>query len=531
MASLKNLQERIDKLLEDTTPKENLQKWVKGYIPEHYKKLSISREKAIEYATEGAVISLSHYDDKLFFTQAMINGAIMSGDFDSIYMITSSHTGKSYGLGQVIPLYAFYNNEKIDVVGNTEIVTDKFMGWVNKWIAKAPREVTKDLVESVDKLEKLRQSTTKKGLSWAKRNSEVKVITLAGTSIDPLKSQAIGESGAKVIDEAALIDQVRWTETVGRAALSNKDDNDKQSIIIAASNPHKDGPFMNEMNEEEPNPRKLIVWADARTAVEEGSYPSVEFVKNHEYYKEVSACKRYLLCELEEFSEESMFGEPIIDDTDDIQEYDLFLGVDSAYKGVDKLDAALSGINRRTGMYKVFDILTIEKANWVDGETSRRIIGILKNNINRFEVKNTCIDIGYGVYLVEGLSNENICSTIKGINFGEGTTDFRKDANQYAAIFGANKRAEMHLDLQQLIDGNSIVVTSKVYEKIKEQMRVTKTYIVGDSKKKRIIKKEEIKRLLGNSPDELDSVLLSIHAGILHSLSRPLLLYQQQKGE
>lgn len=529
MESLKELQKRVDDLLDKATPRKELKEWVKGSIPEHYKKLSITFEKVLEYATEGAVLSLSHYDDKLFFTQALVNGAIMSGDYDSIYVITSSQTGKSYGLGQVIPLYAYYRNEKIDVVGNTDVITEKIMGWINTWIAKAPREVTQDLLEPVDKLSKLKQRTSKKGLAWGNRNSEVKSLTLAGTSTDALKSQAIGESGAKIMDEAAFIESQRWADVVGRAQLSNKD-KDKQSIVVAVSNPHKDGNFMREMNEVVIDERKLVIWADVRTAVEEGSYESVDFIKKHEYYKEPIACKKYLLCELSDYSEESMFNSLAIDDTEDIDDYNLFMGIDSAYKGRDDIDVALSGIHKKTGMFKLFDIINIDKANWEDGTTSRKILDIIRTNIRRLKINYVCVDIGYGVYITEGLNDGTLPCKVVGINFGNGATSHRCDLNQYAAVYGANKRAEMHLDLQQLIDGRNIVATSNVEEKIRQQMNVTRLIDANDSKMKRVIPKKEIKQALGKSPDELDSVLLSIHAGIMYNMSRPLLLYQKKGG-
>lgn len=45
--------------------------------------------------------------------------------------------------------------------------------------------------------------------------------------------------------------------------------------------------------------------------------------------------------------------------------------------------------------------------------------------IEHFEVKGVCVDVGYGVYIVEGLAHINGDFELHGINFGAGTTKER----------------------------------------------------------------------------------------------------------
>ena len=89
----------------------------------------------------------------------------------------------------------------------------------------------------------------------------------------------------------------------------------------------------------------------------------------------------------------------------------------------------------------------------------------------------------------------------------------RQKAKHYAAVEASNKRAEMHLDLQNLIEDGVVEMTQSVYDGIKDAL----PYVTAERKasgKIQICPKEQIKAVIGHSPDVLDSVLLSIHAAI-----------------
>ena len=122
------------------------------------------------------------------------------------------------------------------------------------------------------------------------------------------------------------------------------------------------------------------------------------------------------------------------------------------------------------------------------------------------------MDVGWGVWLTEGLRDHHI--NVVGINFGSAPTKARIRNKEYSATNAANKRAEMHLDFQDLSDNRVLMVSEEVRDAIKDTLPYI-TYERKASGKIQIRPKEEIKALIGRSPDEFDSVLLSIHAMIL----------------
>ncbi len=72
----------------------------------------------------------------------------------------------------------------------------------------------------------------------------------------------------------------------------------------------------------------------------------------------------------------------------------------------------------------------------------------------------------------------------------------------------------MHLDFQDLADNRVLMISEEVRDAIKD----TLPYVTSERKasgKIQIRPKEEIKAIIGKSPDSFDSVLLSIHAVIL----------------
>ena len=87
-------QEEVVRLLKEATPKYKLKNWTRGYIPEHYKRLNISRQEAFRLAVIGAREALTYFQVNLHFTQAMLFGAVVEG-YDTIYAITTSQYGKS----------------------------------------------------------------------------------------------------------------------------------------------------------------------------------------------------------------------------------------------------------------------------------------------------------------------------------------------------------------------------------------------------------------------------------------------------
>ena len=89
-------QDKVRELLNKATPKKELKKWYRGYIPMHYKRLSCSMTEAIELAEKGAVEGYACYGDLLYFTQSLILGAGLDSRFKTLVIVTTSQYGKSY---------------------------------------------------------------------------------------------------------------------------------------------------------------------------------------------------------------------------------------------------------------------------------------------------------------------------------------------------------------------------------------------------------------------------------------------------
>lgn len=505
---MNDIQKQTVKLIDSATPHSKLKKWVKGYIPEHYKRLSISMDEAIELAELGAKEAYAEFETVLYFTQALLFGAVKSGKYTSFVVVTPSQYGKSWLCGQIAISLA-NKGESVYAAGATDDTTSIILGKVINALQTADGSIKRKLLESADKIERLQTAVSKQKIAF-KGGGVIESISL-GESYSNVKkgNKAVGKGGHYIIDEASQISDDRYAE-IGRREFAS--DTGEIYISFEISNPHNPGRFFEKLTQEHVPDDTLIVWMDARTALEEKRYKSKEQIINSDFFKNKSTCKRYLLCELEDYSEESLFSEPAISgETKDITDY--FLGVDSAYKGKDDIKAVLGGI-AKDGTIRLLDHATIQKGDWVDGETSKRIIADLSRIIRHYDTKLVCVDIGYGVYLVEGLAQREKC-TIKGINFGEGTTKTRKENRHFSAVYGSNKRAEMHLDMQDLMDNKGLTMTEEMAKELRPQMNVVKA-IRKPNGKTEIIPKVQIKQIIGKSPDLLDAALLCIHAAILY---------------
>lgn len=514
---MSSVQDRVIELCEKAEPKENLQKWTRGYIPRHYKRLSIDMSDAIRLAKIGAVESVTYFQTNPFFTQSLIFGAIASGEFSTITIVTTSQYGKSYTMGRLATYMAF-KGQKVNLAGGSEGITNIIMGNVLSCLPESHPEVQQSLLESRDKIEKLQTSVSKKKLSF-KTGGSIEMVTLGASTNDPLKNnKAIGVGGNYIIDEADLVGRDAYAE-LGRREFSSVDG--KKDVLIEISNPHRGGIFYEHLTMENPPKDHLIIWMDVRTALEESRIESIEQVQNSIFFQEKSTCQRYLLCELKNSADDSMFQELKVDDSP-IGQATYFLGVDSAYTGKDSIDVCLCCTSN--GMTRVVDIVTINKGKWQVGKTSERIIKDILKIQKRYHARFICVDIGWGAWLVEGLAKNAKHFHVLGINFGSATTKKRKEKNHFSALYGSNKRAEMYLDLQQLVDHKKITFTTEVAKKIAPQLAEMKT-VDKSGGKMAMIPKDQIKAVIGHSPDEADAVVLSVHAMLLYNMDGGIYVY------
>lgn len=517
-------QEEVVRLLKEATPKYKLKNWTRGYIPEHYKRLNISRQEAFRLAVIGAREALTYFQVNLHFTQAMLFGAVVEG-YDTIYAITTSQYGKSWTLG-MIAIYRAYKGHQVRIAAATGETATIIMSKVIGHLQNADESIQSSVLDSGNKIEKLQTSTSKTKISF-KGGGCVEIVTLGGNSVDPKKNNnAIGKGGDYIIDEAAQVSEDAYAE-IGRREFSSVDGS--KELEIAISNPHKRGEFYDCMTNDKYPEGTLVVWMDVRTAYEEDRMKSASQILNSHFYKNRSTCQRYLVCELEEFSDESMFKTMTLDDDKDDSSYKkrFFLGVDSAYTGKDGIDVALCSQNRY-GNCKIETIYNLKEGVWVQGVTSEKIITKIVKIIETLNVKYVCVDVGFGTWLTEGLSkySDKLGFILEGVNFQGGPTKARIKARHYSAAYAFNLRAEMYLDFQQLMDSKKLTFTTEVAKKLKPELLATRT-VSKNNKKIAIIPKEEIKQRLGHSPDALDSSVLSVRSCLMYNLSGEILAYAE----
>lgn len=445
----------------------------------------------------------AYFEDKLFYTQSIIAGACLSGDYDTIVIVTPSQYGKSWLMGRIVAIKAFEQGSDCFIAGGDADKTNIIQSNVFRALQKAAPEMKAALnTESKDKLDKLATSVSKTKISFADGGS-IEPISLGESYGDISRNKAVGRGGDYFVDEAALLSDDTFAE-LGRRDFASIDGS--RGLMVLISNPHKEGYFMDKLTEENPSERTLIVWMDALTEVEE-ERTTRERVLESDFAKNRSTRRRYLMCELDTL-DDAMFSTPKIYDDDAEGEYkQYFLGVDSAYRGKDNIVVTLASVDE-SGMVRIEEIRPLKTDGWTQGKTSKDLIGNVYRIAKGVDCAYACIDIGYGVWLTEGLAGK---VAVEGVNFGSAPTKSRAKTKQYAASNAANKRAEMHLDLQNLIDDEQIMFSRQAWEKVKDIFPFV-TCERKASGKIQIVEKSKIKRSIGRSPDELDSVLLAIHA-------------------
>ena len=482
--------------------------WVgRGRIPKHYKRLTCSEEEAMRLAEIGFIEIAKYYGDRLFFTQSIIAGAVFSGDYDKITVVTPSAYGKSWLLGRIGNIMA-YKGEPTYVVAAVQDGTKMIMGHVVSSLQSIAPEVKNALLNKKDQLERLTTSVSKQKIAFT-NGGFIEPITTGDTYEENIsQNKVVGKPGNYFIDEAALVSEQSFAE-LGRAEFAKIGGDNYIRVMI--SNPHQVGFFYSELTKDEADvgKREIIIWMDALTAVEEERLTK-EKVFNGTFAKHRSTLRRYLLCILDDDGT-GMFTAPnVIDEPYDFDDAQYFLGVDSAYKGKDNIEVAVIGCGH--GHLWVEKVHEIKKKNWVDGKTPKDIINTVARIAREHNASLICVDVGWGVWLTMGIEDKHL--PVLGINFSSQPTRERIKAKNYSATNASNLRAEMHLDFQDLCENGALEVTKEVMGQIGNVL----PYIVSERKasgKIQIRPKAEIKAIIGKSPDEFDAVLLGIHALIL----------------
>lgn len=482
--------------------------WVgRGRIPKHYKRLTCSEDEAMRLARIGFIEIAKYYGDNLYFTQSVIAGAVFSGDYDKITVVTPSSYGKSWLLGRIGNIMA-YMGEPTYVVAATQDGTKMIMGHVVSSLQNIAPEVKASLLNKKDQLERLTTSVSKQRIAHT-NGGFIEPITTGDTYDENLKdNKVVGKPGNYFIDEAAFVSEESFAE-LGRAEFAKLGGDNYTRVMI--SNPHQPGFFYSELTkpDEELGKREIIIWMDALTAVEEERLTK-EKVFHGTFASHRSTLRRYLLCILDDDGTGMFTAPTVIDRPYDFEDAQYFVGVDAAYKGKDNVEVAVVGVGH--GKVWVDEVTKIKKTPWVDKKTPRDIIKTVGKKAKEVNASLVCVDVGWGVWLTMGLEDRHL--PVLGINFSSSPTRERVKARNYAATNAVNMRAEMHLDFQDLCENGVLEVTKDVWDKIGDVL----PYVISERKasgKIQIRPKAEIKGIIGRSPDEFDAVLLAIHAMIL----------------
>lgn len=163
------------------------------------------------------------------------------------------------------------------------------------------------------------------------------------------------------------------------------------------------------------------------------------------------------------------------------QSGNLYIGIDCAGYGKDQTVIT----------YRIGDWFTQECYNHIDGMAAKdRIKSMLRTHPN-WHLKNIAIDMAYGDAIYEALSIEYESCDL--INFAMKPND-----EQYL-----NMRAEMYFTLVDALR-KGFMVTEEIYKELQATL-----FEWSNTGKLKLVDKDEIKEIIGHSPDKSDSLALT----------------------
>ena len=522
--------EKLSILLDTVTPQEELKDAVKGKIPKHFKRNSIREregfEKELEYYKLGFTTALSEFNIELWWSQAVQFGAFLSGKYKTGYCVATPRYGKSFLCGIMANHFA-YEGENCYAVGSTQEYSGIIIQHAREILVKSHPEVKEMLtfgdsdISTVDKrLKRGLSSFSSEGFSF-RNGGKLEGLSAGSNFTDPSKIHVIGRGGNMFGDEASDISPIALGH-MGRREFES--DDGRKLIMYLISNPRSLNNFFDFMTKEDLADDEFVMWLDVVTAIEEGSikYTKEELMRSQFTITEDSI-RENLLCEFP--TERSNFFEasPDILDSFDVngKNLDYFIGVDSAYKGSDSIQVTVSVVDE-SNHATVLDTKDIKPKEWIDGITAIDIVNKIVTLANRLNAKGIAIDAGGGAYIVQPLKMRRLSGQLKcpvyDINFGGKATEIKKLAKEPSAEYAFNRRAEMHLMLRGMMEAQRVSFVRKVWDLISREMAFVSEIQKPEDRLVKIRPKSEIKKLLQRSPDELDSVMLSLHCAELYYL-------------
>lgn len=529
----KNLsnREKLIRLLGNRTPSSELKKAVKGYIPKHFKRNTIREIKGfkteLEYYKLGYKTALSRFNIELWWSQAVQFGAFLSGDYKTGYCVATPRYGKSFLCGIMANNFA-YEGEKCYAVGSTNEFSNIIVKHARQVLAGSHPEVKEmlafdegDDISKVDKrLRRGLSSFSTEGFSF-KNGGLLEGLSAGSNYTDPSKIHVIGRGGNMFGDEASDISPLAFSHMARREFES---DDGRKLIMYLISNPRSLNTFYDFMTRTDLADDEFVMWLDVVTAMEEGSIQhSKEDLLRSEFAMTESSIRENLLCEFPTDRSTFFDTEPdILDDFDVKREgLEFFIGVDSAYKGSDSIQLTLTAVDKDNHL-SVIDTKDIKPKEWIDGITAVDIVNKIVSISKAFNVKGIAIDAGGGYHIVQPLKMKRLSGDLTcpvyDINFGGRVTEIKKKVKDPSAEYAFNKRAELHLMLRGMMEAGRVSFLRHVWEQIKKEMSYVAEVQREGERLVKIRPKAEIKKTLKKSPDELDSVMLSLHCVELYYL-------------
>lgn len=540
MGEFSAVQQRVVELKQealDTINSGQLQPFLRGRVPcfDHYKRLTMSPKKAVSTAMYGFLACQKVLHTELFFTQALVVGAYLLGTHTNIRVILPSQYGKSFLAACAGLITAFYGQE-VSVSANDTPLTKKIMSEVFNIVPNASLKLKHKLLTPPTDIDRLQRSLSKSKLGFV-GGGALSAITLGGSFADSMRSnQAIGQSGNYIIDECALVPDANYTET-GRSEFGLRTDG-RPFVSLEISNPHLVNHFYRSMTQEPYAPTDLIIWGDIRLSIEEGKHliseldPKAPPLESTKFFANDNACVKYLLCDFGATNDSDFFSaDPVVDNQPVEPGTECVLGLDSANRGADAIMGALIALpDDNNPKLRVIDVHDFKTSTWVDFESPVLIAEAVAEYCQRNNVTSLVMDLGGGEYLYdrlgEAFARHKSQVGLKGVYFNSSVTKARvrpgftgDDGKANAAELGVNKRAEMYIDLKQLMDTGGITFNQRCADLIKPELGATGPAIPSSNNRIQLQDKTKfVKKRLGHSPDALDSVVMGVHAYLLDTL-------------
>lgn len=518
-------------------------KWVFGRIPDlsDYRKLSVENmEEAFFLARLGQEMTSAFFPSYrgkplyLSFTQAILVGAGLitreqaekAGlDFEkyrSVLMVTPTRYGKSFLNAIIAIIKAAGEGKEVRIGGATKdkagIIQEKIVSLLPS-TAKAVQDgliITEEDGDLNKKVARMSTQVSKEALAW-RNGGSIKMFSTNENrkNVNVAAAGAIGIGGDFVIlDEIQLMTPVGFN-TASRFMMENPD-----TKRFCVGNPQISGHFKDLYDD----PTTFVVHINDVGAIVEGrmSRRGMDLTGMPSYSSEYRA---FIMVEFPDETTGNRFFPTLplplakADLPKPVNQH-WFMGIDSAYKGGDALMVTLITYNEAEGQkwITVESQIDLKKKypTWNDDTTTNISLDILKI-IQDYNIENTCLDIGLGIHIYEALTRLDPDLEIEPVNFSQKPTEWRAESD-YNAKVALNARAEMHLDLRDLCENGLVYINSDNYDEILRQMREisSKTDSVGS--KVRVEPKQEIKKRLGRSPDNLDSLCLAVRAMVTSGL-------------